>query len=56
MITRHNWASWQRLLCSKDAKLFGSSPAGLASINTGDVFCPTNEEVELRIAAQGNHS
>ncbi|PLW52724.1 hypothetical protein PCANC_16002 [Puccinia coronata f. sp. avenae] len=47
---------WQRLLCNKDADLFGKSPADLDAINTADVFCPTNEEVELRIAAQGNRS
>ncbi|PLW26458.1 hypothetical protein PCANC_26762 [Puccinia coronata f. sp. avenae] len=42
---------WQQLLCNKDTDLFGNSPADLDAINTADVFCPTNEEVKLRIAA-----
>ncbi|PLW27203.1 hypothetical protein PCANC_26117 [Puccinia coronata f. sp. avenae] len=46
--------AWQELLCKKDLDLFGSSPATLDAIVKADVYCPTNNEVEARLAELGN--
>ncbi|PLW29252.1 hypothetical protein PCANC_15770, partial [Puccinia coronata f. sp. avenae] len=52
----HHPTSWQQLLCNKDAALFGSSPASIRAIDPAEVYCPTNKQVDIQIAARADPS